>query len=285
MKILGVDGGGSKTTFLMVDPDLELFRLETGPSNYISVGRVASRLAIAQGIGSLPSKPDVVCGGFAGAGREEGRTYYLETLRSLLPEARILIETDAFIAYIGAAGIRPGIILIAGTGSIVVGRRDDGTTFRSGGWGPQFGDDGGGFWIGREAIRVSLSSVDFGANVRFRNYIAKALGLESIDEAVTRWADGSLTVPDVAALFPAIAEDYPNEPAKTILDEAAKHLRVLTQRSVAALGANAPYTTAAGSLALHPLMQELISLPFEPPIDTPEKGAILWAMENVEGSP
>ena len=145
MKVLGIDGGGSKTTFLMVDGDRELARLETGPSNYISVGKEASRKAIQEGIRGLPSQPDVICGGFAGAGREAGRAYYLETLQSLLPESRVLIETDAFIAYIGAAGIRPGVLLIAGTGAIVVGRRDDGTTFRAGGWGPQFGDDGGGF--------------------------------------------------------------------------------------------------------------------------------------------
>ena len=283
MKVLGIDGGGSKTTFLMVDGDREVARLETGPSNYISVGKEASRKAIQEGIRGMPSQPEVICGGFAGAGQEVGRAYYHETLQSLLPESRVLIETDAFIAYIGAAGIRPGVLLIAGTGAIVVGRREDGTTFRAGGWGPQFGDDGGGFWIGREAIHVSLRSVDFGSNARFRKHIAEALGLDSIEAAVTAWADGKLTIPDVAALFPIIAEYYPREPAKAILEEAANHLRVLTQRSVAALGAVAPYTTASGGVALHPLMQELISLPFEPPIDTPEKGAIVWAMGEGSG--
>ncbi len=236
MKVLGIDGGGTKTTFLMVDGDRELARVRTGPSNYLSVGKEASGEAFREGILSLPSHPELVCGGFAGAGREDGRSYYHDTLQTLLPESRILIETDAFIAYIGAAGFRPGLLLMAGTGAIVVGQRDDGTMFRAGGWGPQFGDDGGGFWIGREAIRVSLRSVDFGTTTRFRDRIAEALGLDSIEAAVAAWAEGRLTVPDVAGLFPTIAEYYPNEPAKTILDEAARHLRVLTQRSVATLG-------------------------------------------------
>ena len=281
MTILGIDGGGSTTTFLLVDEnDREVAREQTGPSNYVSVGREASARAIQDGIRSLPHQPDVVCGGFAGAGRREGLRHYEDTLRSVLPDSRIVTKSDAFVAYVGAIGIRPGLLLIAGTGSIVIGRRDDGKMFRSGGWGPHFGDEGGGFWIGREAICAALQSRDFNTNRRFRDRVTEALGLASIEAVVTEWASGTLAVARVASLFPVLADDYPREPARKILEDAAKHLRVLAQRSVALIDADAPLTSATGGVASHPLMQGLIAIPFEPPIDSPERGAILWARQN-----
>ncbi len=281
MTILGIDGGGSTTTFLLVDEnDREVAREQTGPSNYVSVGHEASTRAIQEGIQSLPQQPDVVCGGFAGAGRREGLRHYEDTLRRALPDSRIITESDAFVAYVGAIGIRPGLLLIADTGSIVIGRRADGRIFRCGGWGPQFGDDGGGFWIGREAIRTALRSRDFKTNRRFRDRVKDSLGLASVEAAVTEWASGALTVARVASLFSVLADDYPMEPARRILHDAAEHLRVLTQRSVALIDADTPLTSATGDVASHPLMQELIAIPFESPLDSPERGAILWARQN-----
>ena len=282
MTTLGIDGGGSKTTFLLVDDeDRELARFDTGPSNYISVGRDRSVQAIADGVGKLPSQPDQVCGGFAGAGRPEGRRHYQAALVALLPDSRVTVESDAFIAYVGAIGIRPGLLLIAGTGSIVIGRRENGTMFRSGGWGPQFGDEGSGYWIGREAVRAALRSLDSGSHERFRQRVTDTLGLESITHTPAAWAEGRIGAPAIAALVPAVIDFYPNEPAKTILEEAAGHLRVMAQRAVMRMGGDAPHTAATGGVATHPLMQDLIAIPFEPAIDTPERGAVLWARQTV----
>ncbi len=282
MTMLGIDGGGSKTTFLLVDDeDRELARFDTGPSNYISVGRDRSIQAIAEGVGKLPSKPDQVCGGFAGAGRPEGRRHYEEALGTLLPDSRVNVESDAFIAYIGAIGIRPGLLLIAGTGSIVIGRRENGTMFRSGGWGPQFGDEGSGYWIGREAVRAALRSLDSGSHKQFRQRVTDTLGLESITHTPAAWAEGRIGATDIAALVPAVMDFYPHEPARAILGEAAGHLRVMAQRAVMRMGGDAPHTAATGGVATHPLMQDLIAIPFEPAIDTPERGAVLWARKTV----
>ena len=89
---LGIDGGGSRTRFLQVDSDDRvLARVETGPSNWLSVGRDIARDSLAQGIAQLPGFPDVVCGGFAGAGRPENARFFSDTLQTLLPHARIAI--------------------------------------------------------------------------------------------------------------------------------------------------------------------------------------------------
>src|SRR5262245_52624423 len=140
MRYLGIDGGGSKTTFLLVDEYYnEICHLQTGPSNHLSVGPDAAKDAIAQGISQLTERPTIVCAGFAGAGRPDSIAFYREVLQTLIPEAQVIVESDAFIASIGAIGIDPGLLLIAGTGSIVIGRDRDRSMFRVGGWGPHFG--------------------------------------------------------------------------------------------------------------------------------------------------
>ena len=117
MRYLGIDGGGSKTAFLLVDDYYnEICHLQSGPSNYLSVGGEAAKEAITQGVSRLTERPNIVSGGFAGAGRPDSVTFYRELLQSLIPEAQVIIESDAFIASIGAIGIDPGVLLIAGTG-------------------------------------------------------------------------------------------------------------------------------------------------------------------------
>src|SRR2546425_1169535 len=230
MRYLGIDGGGSKTTFLLVDEYYnEICHVQSGPSNFLSVGADAAREAITQGVSRLTERPNIVCAGFAGAGRSESVTFYRETLQSLMPDAQIIIESDAFIGSIGAIGIDPGILLIAGTGSIVIGRDKDRTMFRVGGWGPYFGDEGSGFWIGREAVRAALRSMDAQTPSDLPERVAAILGLKSISEVVGAWASGKVGVPEIARLFPEVVATYPAEPAKQILTQAASHLRSLVE--------------------------------------------------------
>src|SRR5215468_3125310 len=226
MRYLGIDGGGSKTKFLLVDEYYnEICHIQSGPSNHLSVGTEAAREAIAQGVSHLTERPNFVCAGFAGAGRPDSIAFYREVLQTLIPEAQVIIESDAFIASIGAIGIDPGLLLIAGTGSIVIGRDKDRSMFRVGGWGPHFGDEGSGFWIGREAVRAALRSIDTQSTTEFTESIATGLGLKSVSEVVGAWAGGKLGVPEIAGLFPQLIAAYPSDPARQILTEAASHLR------------------------------------------------------------
>jgi glucosamine kinase len=284
MRYLGIDGGGSKTSFLLVDEYYnELCHLQSGPSNHLSVGADAAREAIMQGISRLTEQPNIVCAGFAGAGRPDSVAFYKEVLQSLIPGAQIIIESDAFIASIGAIGIDPGILLIAGTGSIVIGREKDRTMFRVGGWGPYFGDEGSGFWIGREAIRAALRSVDSHAPSEFTERMAAKLGLKSISEVVGAWAGGRLGVPEIAGLFPEVIAMYPAEPARQILTEAAGHLRSLVEIASKRTGVEDCRKSLSGSVASHPTMRELIGLTFEEPRHSPEWGAVIWARQHFTG--
>ena len=284
MRYLGIDGGGSKTTFLLVDEYYnELCHLQSGPSNHLSVGPDAAEAAIAEGISHLTEKPNIVCAGFAGAGRPDSVAFYKQVLQSLIPGAQIIIESDAFIASIGAIGIDPGILLIAGTGSIVIGREKDRTMFRVGGWGPYFGDEGGGFWIGREAVRAALHSIDAQMPTEFTERVASKLGLKSVSEVVGAWAGGRLGVPEIAGLFPEVAAMYPADPAKQILTEAAAHLRSLVEIASKRTGVEDCRKSLSGSVANHPIMRELIGLTFEEPRHSPEWGAVIWARQHFNG--
>jgi N-acetylglucosamine kinase-like BadF-type ATPase len=284
--VLGIDGGGSKTAFLLEDSNgKELARFETGPSNWLSTGSDAAREALAAGVAKLPSLPDVACAGFAGAGRPAAVGFYRGCLESLLPETRVLVETDAFITYVGAIGIQPGVLLIAGTGSIALARKGDGTMTRVGGWGSMFGDEGGGFWIGRQAIGAALRAHDATTFPEFIAAIVNALGLRDITDVPGAWKAGELDVRSVASLAQTVLQQYPSEPSREILREAAGHLRHLTELARERAGLPpACLKSVSGSIATNLVMQQLIGTGFSPAANSPAKGAILWARDRIRPS-
>jgi glucosamine kinase len=279
MLYLGIDGGGSKTTFLLVDDDdREIRRIQAGASNWLSVGAEAAAAAIAEGARRFSDvQPDVVCGGFAGAGRPEGLHFYRRVLEPLFASSRVIVESDAFIAYIGALGFAPGVLLIAGTGSIAIGRLADGSMIRVGGWGPHFGDEGSGFWTGREAVRAALRLLDSEQPNEFPQQIAHALSVASVRDVVAAWANGRIGVPDIAALFPLIIGMWPQEPAAEILKRAAEQLRSLVTIAVQRVGSVPCPVSVVGSVAAHLQMRKLIGLETRDPQAPPEQGAILVA--------
>jgi glucosamine kinase len=278
---LGIDGGGSKTTFLLAD-DLgnEISCVQSGPSNWLSVGADAATAAIREGVSQLKGPvPDVVCGGFAGAGRADGLEFYRKVLGPLFPNSRVRIETDAFVAYVGAIGLKPGVLLIAGTGSIAIGRKPDGTMIRVGGWGPHFGDEGSGFWIGREAVRAALRTFESSGDTSFGNKLAAHLGLDSIKDAVAAWSAGQIGVPEIASLVPVVLEASSKEPASLIIAEAASHLRALAETAVQQVGSPGCTVCTIGSVARNPIMQTLIGMKFTEPFAPPERGALMLACQ------
>jgi len=285
---LGIDGGGSKTAFLLEDEDGNtLDRVETGPSNWLSAGKDVATRSITEGIQKLKAVPDVVGAGFAGAGRPEGAQFFKDCLTALLPEAKIFVETDAFISYIGAIGMEPGVLLIAGTGSIAIGRRADGSMIRVGGWGSIFSDEGSGFWIGREAIQAALRSNDLGTDSEFVSSICKGLRLNAITDVTAGWKSGDVNVQSVASLTKFIFDQYPAEPSKSILTAASRHLYSLSKAASARVGVPDCRRSIFGSVGVHPLMKQLLrdqgtDGAFELPRELPARGAILWARSQTK---
>jgi glucosamine kinase len=166
--VVGVDGGGSKTRVIIADEHGAQLGEVVGPASAVRPGQhehsadvIAATLADALASCEMTHVvPKVLCVGVAGAGREPERQALWQALvgRELAEET--VVHPDFAIALDDAFGDGPGVLLISGTGSAAFGRSPAGTIARCGGWGPVFGDEGSGAWVGRRALSVVTASAD-----------------------------------------------------------------------------------------------------------------------------
>lgn len=137
-----------------------------GPSNPLRVGIANAAAAVRQAIDKACEvarlrRTDLVAAqiGLAGASRKELRARMGEAL-TVLGIAELAVVSDADIALYGATEGKPGLIVIAGTGSICCGINARGKRICAGGWGPVAGDEGAGAWIARRALRAIAHAAD-----------------------------------------------------------------------------------------------------------------------------
>ena len=146
---------------------------------------------------------DSVCVGLAGVDRPQVHRPLLKWLRKAVPARFHLLTTDAAIALYAAFGHSPGILVIAGSGSIACARDRAAQLVRAGGWGLPFDDAGSGYDLGRKAVVAALRDFDGrGPHTQLTPRICQALGLEQITEVVAR----DLPPQQIAALFPVVIE-------------------------------------------------------------------------------
>jgi N-acetylglucosamine kinase-like BadF-type ATPase len=165
--VVGVDGGGSKTHAVIVDASERIMGEGTsGPSNPLRVGIVRAAAAVREAIdkaceAAQVRREDILAAqvGLAGARRTELRERVREAL-SNLGIADLAVVGDADIALYGATDGEPGVVVIAGTGSVCCGVNARGKRNCAGGWGPVAGDEGGGAWIARRALRAIAHASD-----------------------------------------------------------------------------------------------------------------------------
>jgi N-acetylglucosamine kinase-like BadF-type ATPase len=243
---LGIDGGGSKTTCAVGDEVSQLAIVAAGPSNITRVGEVRARESLHQAIrqacaaaGIAPRQVQRACIGVAGAGREQIASAVHRIVAEVIP-GEIEVAGDMPIALEAAFGAGPGVIVIAGTGSIAYGRDEQGRTARAGGWGFVISDEGSAHWIGRAAVsgllraidqELAQEKIDQGKDVRaaedllFFRKLKAIWNLHALDEFV-RTANST---PDFAALFPAIlaAADAGDALAHRVLAQAGVELAQL----------------------------------------------------------
>ncbi|NKI22324.1 N-acetylglucosamine kinase [Paenibacillus dendritiformis] len=253
--LLAVDGGGTKSLVVFTDRQGQLLgRGQGGPSNYHGSGTkgairelaAAIREAIADlersgGCLVIPEAKkereadvEVECAVFALAGldTESDRravTRLVEEALALLPlQARhLIVENDGYAALLGATGGQPGILVISGTGSIIYGIDGHGRTARAGGWGHRVGDEGSGYWIGKQAALAILRAYDGrGADTRLKEWVLPYLGMER-EEELFDWMYGSAySIETVSRLSRAVgqAASAGDKEAQRILSAAADEL-------------------------------------------------------------
>ncbi len=232
---LGIDGGGSKTSCLIGDETSILGSGNGAGSNLVRVGEAHAREALATAIRQActvaqvaPSQIERVCVGLAGAARPEIRDRVLQIVSQFI-SGEIEVVGDIVIALEAAFGSRPGVIVIAGTGSIAHGRNAAGQTARAGGWGFAISDEGSGHWIGRALVAAAIRACDEGEGQppRALESLMKSWRVETREQLVP--VANATPPPDFAALFPVALSlaDSSDSIARSVLTQAGAELAKL----------------------------------------------------------
>jgi len=227
---LGIDGGGTKTTCAIGDDNNILATAESGGSNPIRSGDATARTSlhdairqVCAGAGVDPAAISSACMGASGGAHSEKSRRLEQILAELLP-GKVCVLGDMEIALQAAFGAGPGVITIAGTGSISFGRDAGGRTLRIGGWGFAISDEGSGQWIGRTAVSRALRARDDGEAPALLPRILNAWKLDAFDGLIP--VANSSPPPDFSALFPTVlaAADAGDPLARSVLSDAGVEL-------------------------------------------------------------
>ena len=247
-RVLGVEGGGTKTAWALVECDgSELLIVGQGklpPSNF----RLETPEHLRRIFRELPSQIDRAGVFLAGCGTAEDRQSLSRLCAEIWPNARIVTGSDRESGLAAALEQSDGIVVSAGSGSSVTGRRGD-RIERAGGWGHILGDTGGGYFLVIQALRLILREYDLHREeMQFAAKILHALSLNNFDELV-RWAQTADKM-EIAMLAPVVFESAAGGDARVmeIIESGAQVLSEYTETVAARLHLLAPKVMLLGGL-------------------------------------
>ncbi len=301
--VVGVDGGGTRTQAVALGLHGQLLGRAVGGAALLdvtnasdvalSVHQVAEAAAAEAGL-TLPAA--ALFAGVAGGGRPEVRAELGAALAQAGVAEVVDVGTDVTAAARDALGTGPGIVLLAGTGSIAWGRGESGAVARVGGWGILLGDEGSGYDLGLEGLRAVARARDGrGPATELTRLLLAATGVED-PEALIPWASRA-SKGDIAALASVVAEAASGDDvAGRLLVAAAVALAVQATTLADRLGpwkAESPPVALAGGLLSPggPLRDRVESLLSDAGLSVVDRGvdgargAGLLALDLVGGRP
>jgi N-acetylglucosamine kinase-like BadF-type ATPase len=166
MFVIGIDAGGTKTVCQLADEHANVLAEARGAgANLQANGELevekALHAVMTEAVGRDRSiRPSAICCGMAGVDRPEDVAAIRAILTRIGQKADLLVVNDALIALEAGAPGEAGVVIVAGTGSIAYGRDTEGRAARSGGWGHMLGDEGSGYWLGRQALQAVVRASD-----------------------------------------------------------------------------------------------------------------------------
>ena len=208
--VVGVDGGGSKTRVILADAEGNHLADVTGGGSAMAPGRadhcadvIGELVRQAVQTAEVGEHLKVLVAGVAGVGREPEARALTVALEDFELADEVIVQGDGEIALTDAFGNGPGVMLIAGTGSIAYGRGPSRVLARCGGWGPAFGDEGSGAWIGRKSLGIVASAADGREpETALTGAILTAAQLNEVTELIP-WGIAA-TPKELAALAPVV---------------------------------------------------------------------------------
>src|SRR6184192_4189170 len=253
-RILGVEGGGTKTAWMLAEtvagvnaPSCEFRVIDHGklpPSNFRLTTSDRLRTILAE----LPKQIDRAGVFLAGCGTEEDRSSLKQICLEVWPNAKIVTGSDRDSGLAASLDHGDGIVVNAGSGSSVTGRRGD-RIERAGGWGHILGDAGGGYFLAIQALRLVLREHDLHhSEMQFTAKILHALSLNNFDELV-RWVQTADKM-EIAMLAPVVFEAATGGDPRMmeIIEEGARVLCEYTEAVASRLHLLAPKVALIGGL-------------------------------------
>lgn len=303
MFYLGVDGGGTKTEFVLLDDGGRIRARTVKPaSNYVQVGLEKAAGVFAAGIAEVCSLANTenrdIAYSFLGVPAfgevERDVPVLIEMVRGILQTDRFRCGNDVEAAWAGSLACRPGISLVAGTGAIGFGKDPAGNTARAGGWGHFYGDEGSANWLGKQLISLFSKEAD-GREPRTPLYeiVRSHFGLQRDLDLLSILLDQVRFERDAVAKLALLvyeAAQQGDEKALALYEAAAlEHsatVRAVLRRLSFPAGEDVLVSYSggvfrAGEYILAPLRRSLAGEPIKlvRPILRPATGAALYAME------
>ena len=292
---LGVDGGQSSTSALIGDESGGVVGVgQAGPCNHVSTAESQTRFkeAIGGAIRLATEAAGLTHVRFAGAclGLSGGPADKEMLVREMIAAECYRVTTDATIALLGANAGEPGVIAIAGTGSIAYGQNAEGRSARAGGWGYAFGDDGGAFDLVRQAVRAALRQEEgWGHATALHRALLEAAGAPDMNDLLHRFYTPAYPRARIAS-YAKLVDEAAREgdaAARDILQSAAQALATLVaavRRQLFERGDSAR-TSYIGGVFQSEILRERFAMlvelesdrPVHPPVHGPAAGALLGA--------
>jgi N-acetylglucosamine kinase-like BadF-type ATPase len=242
--VLGIDAGGSKTVAWLADGQGQVVgEGRAGGANLHNAGELGTEKVLYEviqaAVGTEAPLPAVVCVGMAGMDRADDRAVVDAILRRLVFRGQVLAVNDALIALVAGADEEPGVVVVAGTGSIAYGVGSAGVAARAGGWGEVYGDEGSAFWVGRLALAAVVRASDRrGPQTALTPLVLRHAGADRIEGLVAQVyarADRRQAIAAMAGLV-ARADADGDAVAREILAAAAGELTLAARSVVEQLG-------------------------------------------------
>lgn len=254
------DSGGTHTRAMVVTATGTV--IGTGSSegaNAFAIGKRAAsanlrrtlRLAM-QDAGVKPASLRNIVVGTAGVTSDGINAAAIEAeLRSFLHNERVRVVNDARIALAGALAREPGVVAVAGTGTIVLGQNARGSLVRVGGWGPLAGDEGSAQWLGRRALQEAAHSADQNTPpTALVAAICSHFHVRRFDDVLGIIYDHPMTSAELGALAPLVTEaaEEGDKTARELIRSGARALALQTATAARRLRLKSPLISHQGSM-------------------------------------
>lgn len=207
--VLSIDGGGTKTDLLLVDPGKLRGFFKTGggtnPNVYGDHALSVLDCLLGDVVGYLDPDEESIdecIVGMAGISHPEYRPRIENKISSVLSGASLKLTSDAELAHRSIWGNSPGITLIVGTGSIALRTDREGALRRSGGFGYQVGDEGSGYWLGKSLLAelIVAERSEGGDVLQLMDTVQESSGKSTFEEAIAFFSAGEKSIARVAGL-------------------------------------------------------------------------------------